>query len=107
MKVYARRGLATVGALALLLTGAAACGDDDNTSGGGSGASVDDGFKVGLLLPETKTTRYETFDKPLIEAKIKELCAKCEVVYSNADQDSAKQQTQAESLITQGVKVII
>jgi D-xylose transport system substrate-binding protein len=108
MQLFARRGLAAVGALALLLGGAAACGsDDDSSSNGGGGATVDEGFKIGLLLPETKTTRYETFDKPLIEAKIKELCAKCEVVYQNADQDSAKQQTQAESLITQGVKVMI
>ena len=108
MQFNARRGLAAVGALAILLTGAAACGsDDDNASDTGGGVTVDQGFKIGLLLPETKTTRYETFDKPLITTKIAELCPKCEVVYQNADQDSAKQQTQAESLITQGVKAII
>ena len=28
---------------------------------------------IALLLPESKTTRYEAFDKPLFEAKVKEL----------------------------------
>ncbi|GAA1826696.1 sugar ABC transporter substrate-binding protein [Luedemannella flava] len=107
MQFNAKRGLVAVGALALLLTGAACGNDDGGSTGGGNGASVDKGFKVGLLLPETKTTRYETFDKPLIEAKIKELCPKCEVVYQNADQNHDKQLSQAESLITQGVKVMI
>jgi len=42
-----------------------------------------------------------------MEAKLKELCAKCEVLYQNADQDSSKQQSQAEAMLTQGVKVLI
>ena len=46
---------------------------------------------IALLLPESKTTRYEAFDKPLFEAKVAELCDDCEVVYYNADQDEAKQ----------------
>ncbi|NUS10988.1 MAG: ABC transporter substrate-binding protein, partial [Streptomyces sp.] len=29
---------------------------------------------IGLLLPDTVTARYEQFDHPLIEAKIKALC---------------------------------
>ena len=62
---------------------------------------------IGLLLPESKTTRYESYDRPLFEAKIKDLCADCKVVYSNADQDAAKQQQQAESALTQGVKVLV
>ena len=38
---------------------------------------------------------------------MKELCKDCEVIYSNADQDPAKQQQQAEAAITQGAKVIV
>ena len=34
---------------------------------------------IGLLLPENVTTRYEKFDRPLIEKKIKELCPDCKV----------------------------
>ncbi len=63
--------------------------------------------RIGLLLPESKTTRYESFDRPLFEAKVKALCADCEVVYFNADQDAAKQQSQVEAALTQGVKVLV
>jgi D-xylose transport system substrate-binding protein len=96
-----------VPALALLLVAAAAgCGDDDDSSstasGGGGG-----GEKIALLLPETKTARYETQDRPLFEAKVKELCSDCEVLYSNADQDAAKQQSQAEAALTNGADVLV
>lgn len=107
MRIGMRKGLAAVGVSTLLLAGLGACKSDTETPTTGSAATVDQGFKIGLLLPESKTTRYETFDRPLIEAKLKELCAKCEVLYQNADQDSAKQQSQAEAMLTQGVKVLI
>ena len=63
--------------------------------------------KIALLLPESKTTRYEALDRPLFEAKVKELCPDCEVLYSNADQDAAKQQQQAEAALTNGAKVLV
>lgn len=94
----------------ILLSGAlavSACSSSDDSSTSSGDTSTDTGFKIGLLLPESKTTRYETFDKPYIEAKLKELCPKCEVLYQNADQDSSKQQSQAEAMLTQGVKVLI
>ncbi|SCF56767.1 substrate-binding domain-containing protein [Streptomyces sp. Ncost-T10-10d] len=81
----------------------AACGKagDDKDSGGG------DSKTIGLLLPENKTTRYETFDRPIMEAKIKALCADCKVKYNNAAQDTETQKKQFDALVTQGVKVII
>jgi D-xylose transport system substrate-binding protein len=102
-----RRALAP--ALALLLVAAlAACGDDDDdTSAGGSGSEGGDGVKIALLLPETKTARYETQDRPLFEAKVDELCSECEVLYSNADQDASKQQSQAEAALTNGADVLV
>ena len=97
------RALATaVAALALTLPVAACGGDDDDSGGGGGGDS-----KIALLLPETKTTRYEEQDRPNFERRVKELCSGCEVIYSNANQDPAKQQQQAEAAITQGAKVIV
>jgi D-xylose transport system substrate-binding protein len=81
-----------------------ACGDDDDDGGGGSDGG---GAKVALLLPETKTTRYEEQDRPNFERRVKELCKDCEVIYLNANQDAAKQQQQAEAAITQGAKVIV
>ena len=71
------------------------------TTGGGEGRAA----RSRLLLPETKTARYETQDRPLFEAKLKELCPDCELIYSNANQDAAKQQQQAEAALTNGAKV--
>jgi D-xylose transport system substrate-binding protein len=95
-------------AAALLL---AACGSSDNnntsTGGGASTTAGGKGGKIAFLLPESKTARYETQDRPLFEKKVKELCSGCEIVYSNADQDASKQQQQAEAALTQGVKVMV
>lgn len=90
---------------AIVLSGVllAACGSDDGDDSGGGGG----GGKIALLLPETKTTRYEKQDRPNFERRVKELCPDCEVLYSNANQDAAKQQQQAEAAITQGAKVIV
>jgi D-xylose transport system substrate-binding protein len=102
-----RRAAVSAATLALAVSGLAACGGESGGTGtegaGGGGASG----KIALLLPESKTTRYESFDRPLFESRVKELCADCEIVYSNADQDASKQQQQAESAITQGVKVMV
>lgn len=90
----------------MLVAGAAACGDDDDseTSGGGDSG---DAVKIALLLPETKTARYETQDRPLFEAKVADLCPDCEILYSNADQDAAEQQSQAEAALTNGADVLV
>ena len=99
--------LLVAGALAL---GLSACGDDDDegSGGGDTAASADGGGgKIALLLPETQNARYETKDRPLFEAKVAELCPDCEVLYSNADQDAAKQQQQAEAAITNGAQVMV
>src|SRR4051812_27788510 len=100
---------------AVSVIGIAACGSDDNkssssASGSSSSASSSGGSgggKIALLLPESKTARYETQDRPLFEKKVKGLCPNCQVVYSNADQDASKQQQQAEAALTQGVKVMV
>ena len=62
--------------------------------------------KIALLLPESKTARYEAFDRPFFEKRISEL-GNYEVLYSNADQDAAKQQSQAEAALASGVKVLV
>ena len=53
------------------------------------------------------STRYEQQDSPLFKAHMKELCPNCDVIYQNANGDPAKQQQQADSVIAQGVKVIV
>jgi D-xylose transport system substrate-binding protein len=101
-----------VAAAATLALGAAACGSDDNNSSstnssGSSSSSGGGGKKIALLLPESKTARYESQDRPLFEAKLKQICPDCSVIYSNADQDAAKQQQQAEAAITNGANVLV
>ena len=98
--------VALAGAMTLSL---AACGDDDDDSGGSStsGGGGGGGGSIALLLPESKTARYESQDRPNFEKKVKELCSDCPIIYSNADQDAAKQQQQAEAAITKGAKVLV
>jgi D-xylose transport system substrate-binding protein len=101
---------AVVAALGLAMSIAACGGDDDDSGGGGGGGSGDSGGgggSIALLLPETKTARYESQDRPNFERKVGELCSDCEILYSNADQDPAKQQQQAEAAITKGAKVLV
>jgi len=70
-------------------------------------SSSSKGKKIALLLPESKTARYETQDRPNFEAKLKSLCKDCSVIYSNADQDANKQQSQADAALTNGAKVLV
>jgi D-xylose transport system substrate-binding protein len=101
------RALGACSAALIIAAGLAACGDEGDSDGGGDSGSGGGGGKIALLLPETKTTRYEEQDRPNFERRVKELCKDCEVIYSNANQDPAKQQQQAEAAITQGAKVIV
>jgi D-xylose transport system substrate-binding protein len=110
MKKYGLFAVCLLAAAMLL----AACGssDDNSTSssaatGASSSSTSSKGGKIAFLLPESKTARYETQDRPLFEKDVKSLCPNCQVVYSNADQDASKQQQQAEAALTQGVKVMV
>ncbi|MFL1379014.1 MULTISPECIES: ABC transporter substrate-binding protein [unclassified Nocardiopsis] len=69
--------------------------------------TIEEGFHVGLLLPELQTARYEAFDKPFFEEALNELCPNCELSYANADQDVDEQQTQAQAMLTEGVDVLV
>ena len=101
---------AVIAALAAVMSlSIAACGSDDDDGGGGGGGGDEGGGggSVALLLPESKTARYESQDRPNFERKLGELCPDCDIIYSNADQDPAKQQQQAEAAITKGAKVLV
>ncbi|MCX5279692.1 MULTISPECIES: substrate-binding domain-containing protein [unclassified Streptomyces] len=96
------------GAMAVSL---AACGSAKDSGGGSdssSSAKKGDAIKVGLLLPENQTARYEKFDKPLIEKKVSELTnGKGKIVYANAKQDASTQNQQVDTMITNKVDVLI
>ena len=104
MRTQMRSLLVALAALCAALA-IGACGDDDDD--GGDSGSDSGGGTIAFLLPETQTARYEALDKPLFEAKVEELCADCEVLYQNADQDPAKQQQQVEAAITEDVDVMV
>ncbi|MFL6089344.1 MAG: substrate-binding domain-containing protein [Aeromicrobium sp.] len=96
------RRLAIAGAaLTLATVGLSACASPNAADKDGHGKTI------ALLLPESKTTRYEAFDRPIFEKKVKGLCSDCTVKYYNADQDESKQTQQMETAISAGAKVIV
>jgi D-xylose transport system substrate-binding protein len=105
------RGGVAIASLALAASVVlAACGGSDETSsstGTSSGSTSGKAATIGLLLPETKTARYEAHDKPVFQAKVKELCPSCKQLYQNASQDAQKQLTQAEAMLASGVNVLV
>ncbi len=76
--------------------------------GGGGSTTVPSG-KIAILLPETKTARYESQDLPNFKAKLTALGFDVDnnLIYSNANQDAAAQQQQAEAALTNGAKVLV
>ena len=101
-----RRGAA----LGLALTAVLAVSACESDSEGGGGGGGDDSLQIALLLPESQTTRYESFDRPLFEAAVEDECPSdqtCKVLYSNANQDASQQQSQAEAAINNGADVLV
>ncbi|MDX6690903.1 MAG: D-xylose transport system substrate-binding protein [Solirubrobacteraceae bacterium] len=92
--------VAGAAALAIVATG---CGSDNKKSSSSGGG----GKTIALLLPENTTARYESSDHPLFEKNVKALCPDCKLLYSNATQDAAKQQQQAEAALAQGANVLV
>ncbi len=95
---------ATAVSMALSIAACGKAGDDKDSD---SGSSSSGNKSIGLLLPDSVTARYEKFDKPYFDAKVKALCSDCKLEYANAAADSAKQAQQVSSMVTKGVKVIV
>lgn len=83
---------------ALVLAGCTGTDEPGPGSGGGT---------IALLLPEAKTSRYESVDRPVFEQTVAELCPTCDIVYANAGQSTERQQAQAESALAQGAEVLV
>ncbi|MBA4863477.1 substrate-binding domain-containing protein [Streptomyces sp. PSKA54] len=100
-------GAVRVVAAVSLAVGLGACGQSGESGGSGGNASGKQ-LKIGLLLPGYGgATRWAQFDRPMIEAKIKELCGDCTVEYADAGLNAANQQQQAEVMIIEGADVLI
>ncbi|UGQ13799.1 substrate-binding domain-containing protein [Yinghuangia sp. ASG 101] len=89
-------------------TGGTGTGDAAGADNPATGTRPPDGgLRIGLLLPENTTTRYERFDKPFFEAEITRLCPPCEVRYANAYQRADTQRQQAEAMLAGGVDALV
>ncbi|MCC3650566.1 substrate-binding domain-containing protein [Streptomyces sp. S07_1.15] len=109
MKPRRGRAVAALGAAALVLV-IAACGQAAQAGRQPDGASATPrtgGFTIGLLLPANQADRWERFDRPLIESRVRELCPTCTVRYSPSGPDAAAQQRQLRALLTSGIDVLI
>ncbi|GAA3949957.1 substrate-binding domain-containing protein [Actinomadura viridis] len=92
-------GLTALSACAVLTL--AACGDDS-----GSDASSEGKGKIGVILPDTKSSvRYESFDRPFLAAAFK--AAGVEYDIQNAEGSTQRFQTIADQMITNGVTVLV
>ncbi|MGW8890098.1 substrate-binding domain-containing protein [Streptomyces sp. NPDC055749] len=109
MNTRMRRAAVAVAATAMAVS-LAACGSakESGDKAKDTGEKKGDDLKIGLLLPENQTARYEKFDRPLIEEKVSELTGgKAEVVYANAKQDATLQSQQIDTMITNKVDALI
>jgi D-xylose transport system substrate-binding protein len=101
--------VAALGATTLLTLAVAACGDDggsssDEGSGGGGGESS--GGTVGVILPDSTTSpRWEANDRPSLQKAFDD--AGIESNIQNAEGDVAKFGTICDSMINEGVNVLM
>jgi D-xylose transport system substrate-binding protein len=75
--------------------------------GPGASSGVTLGKKIAFLLPDSQTTRYESKDVPVFEAKIKGMCSDCTVDSRNAHGDASAQLSQAEAALAGGANVLV
>jgi D-xylose transport system substrate-binding protein len=73
----------------------------------GAASVTNASYKIGLLLPETTTARYETKDRPYFTAALKSVCPNCKLLYANANSSASSQQQQAESMLSEGANVLV
>ena len=96
--------LLVAGALGLTL-GLSACGSDSKSDGGGGGGDKKTEAKIGVILPDTESSvRWETADRPALEAAFKSAGVKYDI--QNAQNDADKMAQIADSMIASGVTVL-
>ncbi|TYP90632.1 sugar ABC transporter substrate-binding protein [Blastococcus xanthinilyticus] len=102
----ARRRTVTTAIAAAMVFGLAACGGDDSGNGGGeAGGGEAAAGKIGVILPDTASSaRWESADRPLLEAAFEEAGVEYEI--DNAQGDKQRMATIAEQMITEGVTVL-
>jgi D-xylose transport system substrate-binding protein len=101
-----RKGLFALAAVGLLATGSvAACGDSKGSDSGSTSGSSAKG-KVGVILPDTKSSqRWGTDDPKFLKAAFDAAGVQADI--QNAQGDKTAFQTIADGMISSGVKVLI
>jgi D-xylose transport system substrate-binding protein len=107
LKSTLRQWLPVMGMLLL-----AACSTAPSTGKSEAGAQKYAAAKgcqnVGILLPESDSSaRYEAYDRPLLEQEIKAAIPGVKIQYSNANNNAATQQNQAEAALTKGACILV
>jgi D-xylose transport system substrate-binding protein len=98
--------LASLAAVGVLLFAAAGCGGDDDKGGNDSGDKGGATGKVGVILPDSKTSvRWETQDRPNLEAAFKAAGLESDIQNAEGSPDTFGQL--CDQMITEGVKVLI
>lgn len=108
MNAWMRR-VATGSAALTMALSMTACGSAEQADGNAGQKKDKKGpLTFGILLPENQTARYERFDRPLLEKKLRQLAGEdAEILYSNAKQDASLQQQQVDTMITKNVDALI
>jgi len=96
MKLAIRSSIVVLAGISLI-----ACGEGPTSTGAALGK------KIAFLVPDARTDRFDSKDRPFFETKVVSLCSTCEVIYGNANQDTALQQKQAESALAGGARAIV
>ncbi|WP_223280896.1 sugar ABC transporter substrate-binding protein [Streptomyces antnestii] len=101
-----------VGAASAMAVSLSACGsswtEPSNDAADKASARQKQDLKIGLLLPEKETARYEKFDHPHIEKEVESLTGgKGRVLYANAEQHAKRQERQVDQMIRDRVDVLI
>jgi len=110
-------GLIVVGAAAALAVSAcsssksstsssAPAGSNSASSSSGSGTLDGKGAKVGIILPDTQSSqRWVTSDPDALKAECQKVNLSCDI--QNAQNDAGKMKTIAESMESNGIKVLM
>lgn len=87
-------------AITLLLSGC-------SSGAGASSKTSSEGQKVAFLLPENVLPRWENQDRPFFKAALAKYAPSAKLITFNAENDSSKQQQQAEQALTEGADVLV
>jgi D-xylose transport system substrate-binding protein len=108
MRLVGLVAMGAVGALGLAACGSSSSGGSGSTGAAGSSSSSagGGGAQVGVILPDTQSSaRWESFDKPYLQQAFDKAGVKADI--QNALGDKSKFASIADSMIQEGVKVLI